>query len=69
MWFEVVLPHDPRNRLLAATLIELLQDSGGAVAMGERARQVFDQQAGATDRCVVSIRELLSSTADQERTQ
>jgi hypothetical protein len=37
--------------------------------MGERARQVFDQQAGATDRCVVSIRELLSSTADQERTQ
>jgi 3-deoxy-D-manno-octulosonic-acid transferase len=54
---------------LAATLIELLHDSGGAVAMGERARQVFDQQAGATDRCVVSIRELLSSTADQERTQ
>lgn len=54
---------------VAATLIELLQDSGGAVAMGERVRQVFDQQAGATDRCVVAIRELLFSTANQELSQ
>ncbi|HEV2484451.1 MAG TPA: 3-deoxy-D-manno-octulosonic acid transferase [Terracidiphilus sp.] len=52
---------------LGSTLIELLQDSGGAVAMGERARQVFDQQAGATDRCVAAIRELLTPPAAQER--
>ena len=28
--------------------------------MGERARQVFDQQAGATGRCVEALRELCS---------
>ena len=54
---------------LAATLIELLHDSGRAVAMGSRARQVFDQQAGATDRCVAAIQKLLFPTADPERSQ
>jgi 3-deoxy-D-manno-octulosonic-acid transferase len=54
---------------LASTLIELLQDSGAAVTMGELARQVFDQQAGATDRCVDAIQKLLFPTADQERTR
>ena len=54
---------------LASTLIELLQDSGAAVTMGELARQVFDQQAGATDRCVDAIQKLLFPTADQERSQ
>ena len=55
---------------LASTLIALLHRSGmdteAAKAMGERARQVFDQQAGATDRCVAAIRELLSA-AEEER--
>jgi len=53
---------------LASTLIALLQDSVSAQAMGERARQVFHQQAGATDRCVAALHELLSSPAVQERT-
>ena len=53
----------------ASTLIELLQDSSAAESMGERARQVFDQQAGATDRCVFALRELLSPPAARERTQ
>jgi 3-deoxy-D-manno-octulosonic-acid transferase len=45
---------------LAATLVELLRERADANAMGERARQVFDQQAGATARCVDAIRELLA---------
>jgi len=45
---------------LAATLIELLRDSASAQAMGHRAKQVFDQQAGATGRCVSAVQSLLS---------
>ncbi|MGH9599473.1 MAG: 3-deoxy-D-manno-octulosonic acid transferase, partial [Terracidiphilus sp.] len=45
---------------LAATLIELLEDEAVAKAMGERAKQVFSQQAGATARCVDALRELLA---------
>jgi 3-deoxy-D-manno-octulosonic-acid transferase len=41
-------------------LVDLLTDRAGALAMGERARQVFEQQAGATARCVAALRELLS---------
>jgi 3-deoxy-D-manno-octulosonic-acid transferase len=52
---------------LAATLIELLRDRAAAEAMGARAREVFDRQAGATDRCVTAIRELLDSTSSAER--
>jgi len=52
---------------LAETLIELLQDRSGAEKMGERARQVFDQKAGATGRCVEALRELLSSRSDGGR--
>lgn len=44
---------------LAATLINLLKDRAAAEAMGMRARKVFEQQAGATARCVEAIRELL----------
>ena len=51
---------------LAATLIELLSDGSGAPAMGERARQVFEQQAGATSRCVEAIRELLVTPRERE---
>jgi 3-deoxy-D-manno-octulosonic-acid transferase len=53
---------------LASTLIGLLQDSAAAKSMGERARQAFDQQAGATDRCVGTLRDLLSPPAAQEHT-
>jgi 3-deoxy-D-manno-octulosonic-acid transferase len=44
---------------LAETLIGLLQDPQSATAMGARAKQVFEQQAGATGRCVEAIKELL----------
>jgi 3-deoxy-D-manno-octulosonic-acid transferase len=44
---------------LAATLIELLRDRAAAVAMGARARDVFASQAGATERTVHALRELL----------
>jgi 3-deoxy-D-manno-octulosonic-acid transferase len=52
---------------LASILIELLRDRVAAGAMGARAKEVFDRQAGATDRCVAAIRELLDSTFSRER--
>ncbi len=36
-------------------------------SMGERARQVFNQQAGATERCADALRELLSPGSNPER--
>ena len=45
---------------LAAALIELLGNRSTAEAMGARAKEVFDRQAGATDRCMEAIRELLA---------
>jgi 3-deoxy-D-manno-octulosonic-acid transferase len=45
---------------LAATLIGLLQDQAAAKATGGRARQVFEQQAGATDRSLEALKLLLS---------
>jgi 3-deoxy-D-manno-octulosonic-acid transferase len=44
---------------LAVALVGLLRDRTAAQAMGARAKQVFDQQAGATVRCVDALRELL----------
>jgi 3-deoxy-D-manno-octulosonic-acid transferase len=44
---------------LAATMIHLLTNPAEAAEMGARARQVFEQQAGATGRCVGALRELL----------
>jgi 3-deoxy-D-manno-octulosonic-acid transferase len=52
---------------LGSTLIELLGDRTAAEAMGARAREVFDSQAGATDRCVEAIMELLAAGSGQER--
>jgi len=52
---------------LASVLIELLREPTAATAMGERARQVFNQQAGATARCVHALRELLPSGSTPER--
>jgi 3-deoxy-D-manno-octulosonic-acid transferase len=43
----------------AAALIHLLRDRPAAEAMGARAKHVFDQQAGATGRCMDALRELL----------
>jgi 3-deoxy-D-manno-octulosonic-acid transferase len=51
---------------LAAALIELLRDPTAAAAMGARAREVFEAQAGATERCVRALRELLGERADAE---
>jgi len=45
---------------LARAFVELLQNSAAAKAMGARARQVFDTQAGATDRCVQAVRQALA---------
>jgi 3-deoxy-D-manno-octulosonic-acid transferase len=45
---------------LGGALIKLIQDRASAEAMGLRAKQVFDQQAGATGRCVEALRKLLS---------
>ena len=53
---------------LAGTLVNLLDDRPAAEAMGKRAREVFDRQAGATDRCVAAIRELLAAKSKRERT-
>ena len=47
------------DEALASTLIGLLQDRADATAMGNRARQVFEQQAGATGRCMIALRSLL----------
>jgi 3-deoxy-D-manno-octulosonic-acid transferase len=52
---------------LAVTLINLLIDTASANAMGERARQIFNRQAGATGRCVDALRELLSPDSISER--
>ncbi len=40
-------------------LIELFTDRKDAEAMGVRARQVFEQQAGATTRSIDALREVL----------
>jgi 3-deoxy-D-manno-octulosonic-acid transferase len=54
-----------RREEFAGVIAELLveQDSGGgaARAMGERARAVFEQQSGATARCVEAIASLLGA--------
>ena len=54
---------------LAETMIGLLSDRAAAEAMGARARQVFEQHAGATERCVAALLELLKteSTLEQAR--
>jgi 3-deoxy-D-manno-octulosonic-acid transferase len=52
---------------LAKVLVDLLCDRAAAKATGERARQVFASQAGATDRCVEAIEELLSAQNGTER--
>jgi len=52
---------------LATALIALINDRELAVAMGARAIEVFERQAGATDRCVAAICRLLGVNAAGER--
>ncbi len=67
---EDLLAHDalriaqPQN--LGETLLELLENRTTAEAMGARARKIFEQQSGATGRCIAAIRELLRSAAEHE---
>ena len=61
---EDLLTHDairiaPKEGL-AASLADLLSNRTEAKAMGERARKVFEQQAGATARCLDAIRGILN---------
>jgi 3-deoxy-D-manno-octulosonic-acid transferase len=51
---------------LAGALVDLLSDQAMAVALGERAKRVFDAQAGATECAVRAIEELLAK-ADHAR--
>lgn len=50
---------------LPTALIDLLVHHESASAMGRRARQVFDQQAGATARSVHAIQNLLATSAPE----
>lgn len=53
---------------LAKVLIELLSNHEDARKMGERARQVFVQQAGATSRSIDALREILDLPANSPAT-
>jgi 3-deoxy-D-manno-octulosonic-acid transferase len=48
---------------IAGAFVELLRDEESARAMGERERQVFRAQAGATSRTVASLLDLLNRKA------
>jgi len=47
---------------LAPEIIHLLTNPEEASAMGVRARQVFDQQAGATERCLDALQRLIPAS-------
>jgi 3-deoxy-D-manno-octulosonic-acid transferase len=49
---------------LAREIVSLLGDRDARLAMGERGRRVFEQQAGATERTVSSLREILSQRGE-----
>jgi 3-deoxy-D-manno-octulosonic-acid transferase len=52
---------------LAEVLVELLLDRAAAQALGEHARRTFERQAGATERCVKAILELVAEAAPVAR--
>jgi 3-deoxy-D-manno-octulosonic-acid transferase len=54
-----------RPEELAGTIASLLSDRDAALAMGERGRRVFEEQAGATERTVLALREILSKRGDE----
>jgi len=41
----------------------MIQNPEDADAMGTRAKEVFDRQAGATDRCMAALRAILGENA------
>lgn len=49
---------------LASVFLELMNDPNAAHGMGQRARQVFEAQAGATERCVAAIGALLAGRGE-----
>jgi 3-deoxy-D-manno-octulosonic-acid transferase len=49
---------------LARTIASLFGDRDEAQAIGERGRQVFEEQAGATERTVSALREILSQRGE-----
>jgi 3-deoxy-D-manno-octulosonic-acid transferase len=49
---------------LARILVEILTNGEEAQAMGRRAREVFEQEAGATARSADALREILGGTSD-----
>ena len=49
---------------LTRTLLELLLDRTEADRMGVRALEVFDEQAGATGRCVTAVRAVLGASSE-----
>jgi 3-deoxy-D-manno-octulosonic-acid transferase len=51
---------------LGHTLITLLTNREMAAAMGERGREVFEAQAGATDRTVEALVKLLEETVVEQ---
>jgi 3-deoxy-D-manno-octulosonic-acid transferase len=62
---EDLIAHDairivPKEEL-AGALIDLLANRAKAASLGERAKRVFNQQAGATKRAVQAIQELLAN--------
>jgi 3-deoxy-D-manno-octulosonic-acid transferase len=48
---------------LAETIIDLLANPKEAAETGRRAKEVFDRQAGATERCLIALRALLETPA------
>ncbi len=53
---------------LAAALLGLLRDPAAAATMGERARQVFEHQAGATAKSVEALQALLPAQTSAGQT-
>ncbi|MGB9407898.1 MAG: 3-deoxy-D-manno-octulosonic acid transferase [Terracidiphilus sp.] len=68
---EDLLAHDAicimEKEMLAKVLVDLLCDRTEAKAMGDRARHVFNQQAGATNRCVEALKLLLPAQNETEQ--
>jgi len=62
---EDLLAHDAiqiaEKANLAKIMVDLISERAAAKALGERAKQVFSQQAGATARCIEALRELLAA--------
>jgi 3-deoxy-D-manno-octulosonic-acid transferase len=51
----------------AQVLGDLLRDRAAGLEIGRRARQVFGEQAGATDRCMEALRQVLAEPRETER--